>query len=275
MIDDPSDDEIEALLRAERSRAPEAPETIAAIRRGATARLAALGWVEPGASSTSPAGSVGASHLASPAASPVVSWLVRLGLFAAGATSGWMAHEVVDAHQDERARVPHVAPAAHESHESEAVDASVPEQEISPAAPTPQPPLDDTRGPASPRSPETTTPRALAPLPNIDESDSSNLARERRLIEAAQSDLVRGELASALARLREHARVFPSGRLAEEREALFVRSLVRAGRLEEAREHADAFRLRFPRSLLRPMVDRTLPPREIESAPASTPEGPE
>lgn len=88
--------------------------------------------------------------------------------------------------------------------------------------------------------------------------------------EAARADLVRAELhlmqrahaaykrtdySAALALLAAHARKFPHGSLAEQREALRVRSLVGAGRSEEARRATAAFAARFPRSVLLSRLD--------------------
>ena len=57
--------------------------------------------------------------------------------------------------------------------------------------------------------------------------------------------------ASALLLIAEHARRFPSGVLAEEREALRIRCLMRSGRASEARRAMSAFEQHFPRSVLR------------------------
>jgi hypothetical protein len=48
----------------------------------------------------------------------------------------------------------------------------------------------------------------------------------------------------------ELTRQFPKGQLAEEREALRVRSLLGAGRMAEGQSAAAAFANRFPRSVL-------------------------
>jgi hypothetical protein len=58
------------------------------------------------------------------------------------------------------------------------------------------------------------------------------------------------EFANALVLVGEHARRFPAGLLAEEREALRVRCLLGSGRTSEARRAAAAFASRFPRSVL-------------------------
>ena len=53
-----------------------------------------------------------------------------------------------------------------------------------------------------------------------------------------------------LAASAEHERRFPTGWLAEQRDAMRVRSLAGAGRADEARRAAVAFGERFPRSAL-------------------------
>jgi hypothetical protein len=77
---------------------------------------------------------------------------------------------------------------------------------------------------------------------------------ELRLLRKARVAVARGDFATALSPLAEHARRFKNGRLAEEREALRVKALAGLGRTEEARRAAAAFRARFPRSVLRPAV---------------------
>lgn len=78
---------------------------------------------------------------------------------------------------------------------------------------------------------------------------------ELELLQRAQAAYTRREFSGALALLAEHARRFPRGHLAEERDALRVRSLLGAGRVEEAHRAALIFRMRFPRSVLLPRVD--------------------
>jgi hypothetical protein len=98
--------------------------------------------------------------------------------------------------------------------------------------PTPQ------RSPSRPRLVH----RALSP--------QESYAAELELLRRAQSNYASHDFSDALVLVAEHARRFPSGRLAEEREALRVRSLVGAGRGDEARRVLAAFAKRFPRSVL-------------------------
>jgi hypothetical protein len=86
----------------------------------------------------------------------------------------------------------------------------------------------------------------------------TSLAAERRLIDAARAALVAGDSATGLERLARHASQYPRGVLAEERSALMVDALVAAGRYDEAKRRADAFRARYPGSLFAPSVDAAL-----------------
>jgi len=107
--------------------------------------------------------------------------------------------------------------------------------------------------------PESGPELAPEPTPAIAERALSpaDVARaELRLLRLARAAVARGDFEAALAPLAEHARRFKNGRLAEEREALRVKSLAGLGRTEEARRAAAAFRARFPRSVLLPAVSR-------------------
>jgi hypothetical protein len=73
---------------------------------------------------------------------------------------------------------------------------------------------------------------------------------ELELLQRAHGAYTRHDFSVALTLVAEHARRFPSGHLAEQREAVRVRSLAGAGRGDEARRAAAAFALRFPRSVL-------------------------
>jgi hypothetical protein len=89
-------------------------------------------------------------------------------------------------------------------------------------------------------------PRLPAEIPN----DDSALAAERQLLQQARRALVRGDALGALASLDEHGARYPSSQLAEEREALSVQALLRAGRTGEARVRGIEFRRQYPNSLL-------------------------
>jgi hypothetical protein len=77
-------------------------------------------------------------------------------------------------------------------------------------------------------------------------------------LDVARDAIMRGAPAEALAPLDQHRSRFPRGALAEEREGLAVKALVRLGRGAEARARAEAFRRRFPQSLLQEGIDNDL-----------------
>jgi hypothetical protein len=123
------------------------------------------------------------------------------------------------------------------------IDPANPEPAMSPApAPRQQSPSETPRSGSAPAA------RRLHPRRSPSAQES--YAAELELLQRAQSDYARHEFFDALVLVAEHARRFPNGRLAEEAEALRVRSLVRVGRAEEARHALEAFTARFPRSVL-------------------------
>jgi predicted ATPase len=77
---------------------------------------------------------------------------------------------------------------------------------------------------------------------------------ELRLLRRARAAVAREEFGAALQPIAEHTHRFRDGRLAEEREALRVKSLAGLGRREEARRAAASFEARFPHSVLLPAV---------------------
>lgn len=105
-----------------------------------------------------------------------------------------------------------------------------------PADPTPAPVL----SPAPEPAPQ---PEVPAPAP------ADRLREERVLIDTARAALRRSP-ADGLAAIEQHARLFPQGQLAEEREALAVQLLLNLGREGEARARFAAFAKAFPSSAL-------------------------
>jgi len=89
-------------------------------------------------------------------------------------------------------------------------------------------------------------------------TESEAYARELRVLRPAQQAVARQDFASALAAIAEHQRRFPSGRLAEEREALRVKALLGLGRDADAQQAGATFRKRFPRSALHERMDEML-----------------
>ena len=80
------------------------------------------------------------------------------------------------------------------------------------------------------------------------------LTAETRLIGNANAALQAGDAARALSLLDEHARRFPGGVLAEERDAERVLALCAAGRTSDARARAERFLRERPKSALAPKV---------------------
>ena len=133
--------------------------------------------------------------------------------------------------------------------------------------------------PASPSNPPAVTPVRIAPVPSEPPSRAApelpatvkphasrtasaqeSYAAELRLLHRAQVAFAGEDFSAALMLVAEHARRFPSGRLAEEREALRIRSLAASGRSEDARRATAAFAARFPRSVLLPRLQQTASP---------------
>ena len=124
-------------------------------------------------------------------------------------------------------------------------------------------------GPLTPSTPAPPPSVAAPPssLPSIDMKDlpsmpvvsalaprGDDLAAERAALDVARTALGRGDGANALAACDEHARRYPRGALAEEREAIAVQALVLEHRGADARVRAERFRKTHPRSILLPAV---------------------
>jgi len=89
-------------------------------------------------------------------------------------------------------------------------------------------------------------PKAVRSVRPIGEAGTTEL----ELLGRAQAAYTQRDFSRALGLLGEANRRFPNGHLAEEREALRVRSLMGAGRAVEGQRAAAAFAVRFPRSVL-------------------------
>jgi hypothetical protein len=114
---------------------------------------------------------------------------------------------------------------------------------------------------ASPASP-IAAPSIPAPRPPTAASPGSghdtSLAAERAILESARAAIAGGQASAGFTSLQQHAREFPRGRLAEEREGLWIRALIAAGRKGEARERLARFRKSFPKSMLLPAFEESL-----------------
>jgi hypothetical protein len=81
-------------------------------------------------------------------------------------------------------------------------------------------------------------------------AERDSVAVDLALLQRAQTAFAQHDCPRALMLLAEHGRRFPHSRLAEERDALRVRSLGCAGHRQEAQRAAAEFAARFPRSVL-------------------------
>lgn len=91
----------------------------------------------------------------------------------------------------------------------------------------------------------------IDPKPRASASTPDKLAAlELRLLQRARASIAERNFTSALGVLDEYQRRFPAGRLREEFEALRVKALSGLGKEAQAKQAAEAFRSRFPRSVL-------------------------
>jgi hypothetical protein len=88
-------------------------------------------------------------------------------------------------------------------------------------------------------------------------SATDTVGEEAALLRTAHGALARGDGSAAMVSLHEHARRFPRGALAEEREAAKVLALCAQGRATEARASAAAFVATNPRSPFAAQVRRS------------------
>jgi HAMP domain-containing protein len=82
-------------------------------------------------------------------------------------------------------------------------------------------------------------------------------ALELKVLQPARVAVAAANFTRALSAIAEHARHFPKGQLAEEREALRIEALAGLHHTEEARRAAAAFSARFPGSVLLPSMTGT------------------
>jgi hypothetical protein len=108
-----------------------------------------------------------------------------------------------------------------------------------------------------PAVPRETTSIAKAPRSARPATAQESYAAELELLQRAQAAYTRRGFSDALVVIAEHGRRFPNGRLAEQREALRVKSLAGSGRTDEARHAVAAFAKRFPRSALLQRLQET------------------
>ncbi len=215
----PLDPDLAELLDAERVRAAPPPEMRVAVSRDLTALLEA-------------------KHVPPPRAwTPSKIVQIALVSFAAGGLVGAVG----------QARLA-TAPAA----------VVVPAASPSVAPPAPPPPSTGsapaTTNTVLAHSAEPARPPVVKPTSSTRTADG-DLVTEQVLVETARAAVGRGDSTSALAALDRHARIFPNGRLMEEADVLRIQALSQAGRTDDARARAEAFRTRYPRSVFLALLD--------------------
>jgi len=223
--------ELEALLNSRRVERRAPPEVRARVIARARAIVAAGGQIPPTASLV----------LAPPpsAIPPSRNRLGRIGVPASFAAAALVAIAAVAALRSRPAAVPQAAPSVPPT---VTLAPRVEEPSTPPlvAPPLVAPPLVAPPLVAPPKAPLSARPHA-----ELDTTELELLAR-------AQSAYTHRDFGRAIALLGESSRRYPRGHLAEEREALRIRSLFGTGRTDEAQRAAAAFAQRFPRSVLLP-----------------------
>lgn len=226
--------DLAALLAAERSPVPVPPGVHARVLQ----HVEAVAMASAASAATSPAAPDGRPATAPPS-SP--GWLLRrlpfLATFVAGGVVGAALFATLRPATAPRTVV------VERTVEVRAMPSPQPEPPPPPVAASPPEPAAASR-PAPPVSPAPRPPTATAT-----EDRDVGLARERALLEIARTAVARGDAPAALVGVERHARRFPRGALAEEREVLWIQALLVAGRRDEAGARAERFRRQFPGSL--------------------------
>jgi hypothetical protein len=251
MSDDRLETTVAGLLAAERARSEATGDAAERILARLATSIAAL---PPGSDGSPPRSGGGPSGASSPSPGAGLRGAkllsVVIGAFAAGAFAGALGHSQLTrggAVVQRAAPIVVVNVAPHAASATSATSAAR-------SAPTVAQDLPPSSGPPASSRVE---PRAAAGSTASDKDVA--LSRERSWLEQARMAIARASWSDALAALDGHAREFPAGRMAEEREALAVHVLAEQGRIDEARARARSFRERHPSSVFLPVVARVLP----------------
>jgi hypothetical protein len=230
---DPLDPELRSLFDAEADFPPEPAATRASVWDKVQGAITVAPLVSSDAGGSSPP----------PASGALSKSTIAALAFLAGGLTGAGAYHFAD-----RTPPPLVAPADTPAlvADAGASNAKAPPPAFSavvappPAVSAPEPPA--LRG-------------SLPPSIASTRSPTTDLARERAIIDVARTAVARNRLSAALEAINRHAREFPKGQLSEEREGLRVLALARDGKSDEARERAAAFKKRYPKSMLLPATE--------------------
>lgn len=261
--DDRLDDDVAALLRRETADATLPAAHVARARErlelrlglGAAGAVASGSVASGGVASAPSAGATtqgtsatgeGALAASTKGVSRGLLGVVATTTFVVGIATGWVASRTL---------------ASTETSGTRAVPSTVATASDAPARPTVEPTDPIPTNAPSPVAPPSPPSPSSAPTNRLGASsiavDTSK--EERALLDQARRALNEGDGARALALAESHAKHFPRGALAEERDVLRIQALVATGDAERARTAADAFRKKYPASPFLPAVESRLP----------------
>jgi len=123
-------------------------------------------------------------------------------------------------------------------------DPGTPDPAASPPSAVAPPPLSDSPTPSA--RPSSWHPLEGGAAPRMPKG-AQNMAPELRLLTEAQINL-HSDPAKSLALCNDHAKLYPKGDLAQERETVAIAALVALGRTADAQRRADAFKATYPDS---------------------------
>lgn len=233
----PPDGELTALFSAERAQHVFSDAMRATVLRGVERAILLAPAVIVGAGAAAAVGSASAAAASKAWTTKMVVTLAALS-FGVGIVAGVVGTKVL-------APQPQIAPTLPTAVTSAT---AVRTAELStPPPPIPEPTPEATSPPLPPA--QVASARTAATASARADGSPSTLARESEIIEKGRTALARGRAADALAAVDEHKRLFPRGRLGEEREELAIRALRVAGRADEANARAKEFVKSYPSSI--------------------------
>jgi hypothetical protein len=247
-VSGPLPESLRELVDAEKSRPDPSPEVQQRTFARLSATLGLTGGVGDVPAPAAPSGTPATATPAGPSLARLVArgsrrgWVTFLVGAAVGATTyGTVAHL-------QRKSVAHLVPSATLAPREPVPASTAPELGLAPAPvePAPRP------------VPAPTHPQRVLGEQETERAKDRGLAAERKWIEMARTALARGRVDGALAALRRHARQYPGGQLAEERDSLLVQALVAKGDYAQARAQAARFGRQHPQSLFSPAIEQAL-----------------
>lgn len=237
IVDEEAPEALRELVYSNRETGPSDD----AMRR-MSKRLAAAGVIAPAAieSAAAPRARHGAAYQ-------------KLGFVALAVAGGlvlsWRATQALPP-SEAGGNAPPAATVSAEARRAEPAEPSTTRELVDDRPPAPAISVDDLPA-AAPRLPSSPVPTGnvarTSAKPSNEGSHSRGAESELELVQRAQAALV-ADPERTLAIAGEHARVYPTGELVQEREVLGVEALARLGRKDDALRRARALVQRFPRT---------------------------